>query len=188
MIRKRLMISLLTIASISQYSLGASMNTIDVETITGETRKLGDFGDAVLVIVNTASKCGFTKQYAGLVELQKDYKDKGVVVIGFPSGDFGGQELETNEAIAQFCDAKFGVDFPLMSKTHVKGEDQHPLFKILTTAENPDFTGDIRWNFEKFIVDQNGKLRRRFRSMTAPDSKKFREALDQVLSSKEAEG
>lgn len=161
------------------------MKALEVETITGEKKTLGDFGASVLVIVNTASKCGFTKQYAGLVRLQKDYKDKNVVVIGFPSGDFGGQELDSNEAIQQFCDTTFGVDFPLMAKTHVKGEKQHPLFAFLTTAENQDFKGKIRWNFEKFIVDPNGVLQRRFRSMTSPDSKKFREALDQVLSGTE---
>lgn len=176
----KLLLSLIFAAS-TQLAWGESMKNFEVETITGEKKALADYGDGVLVIVNTASKCGFTKQYKGLVKLQDDYQEKGVTVIGFPSGDFGGQELDTNEAIAQFCDTKFGVDFPLMTKTHVKGEKQHPLFKALTTAENPDFQGNIKWNFEKFIIDNNGVLRRKFRSTTAPDSKKFREALDQVL-------
>ena len=172
-----------SILAVSTTHVMASTNTHDfaAETITGETVSLGAYAGNVLVIVNTASRCGFTRQYAGLVELQEAYAEKGVVVIGFPSGNFGGQELGSNEEIAAFCEANFGVNFPLMAKTNVRGRDQHPLFAYLTSAENPDFTGSVRWNFEKFIVDQTGVLRRRFRSRTGPDDPAFREAIDQLL-------
>jgi glutathione peroxidase len=174
--------SSLLAASTTHAAAVADIYDIEVETITGKKQSLREFAGKVIVIVNTASRCGFTKQYAGLVALQKEYADKGVTVVGFPSGDFGGQELAENAAIAEFCEVNFGVDFPLMAKTSVKGDNQHPLFAYLTSAANPDFTGDIRWNFEKFIIDRNGVLQRRFRSRTTPDSKTFREALDQILS------
>ncbi len=177
---KYLLTAILTLSTTNARA-GESVHAFEVRNITGETVPLSSFAGNVLVIVNTASKCGFTRQYAGLVELQEIYADKGVTVIGFPSGNFGGQELASDEEIAEFCDATFGVNFPLMTKTHVRGDDQHPLFTYLTSADNPDFTGGIRWNFEKFIVDQHGVLRRRFRSRTAPDAPAFREAIHQLL-------
>src|SRR5690606_33215205 len=135
----------------------------------------------VLLIVNTASKCGFTKQYADLVRLQKEYADKDVVVLGFPANNFRNQEPGSNAEIAEFCSATYGVDFPMFAKVSVAGEDQAPLFTYLTTAPNPDFTGKINWNFEKFLVDENGVLQRRFRSAVNPGSDDFRQALDEIL-------
>jgi|SRR5690554_3475305 len=120
-----------------------------------------------ILIVNTASKCGYTKQYAQLEELYDTYKDE-LVIVGFPANNFGGQEPGTNEEIASFCEKNYGVSFPMAEKVSVKGKDQHELFKWLTTTDNPDFTGNIRWNFEKFLIDENGKLIHRFRSGAEP--------------------
>jgi glutathione peroxidase len=174
-------LSSMLVATASRAATPVNVHGFEVETITGEKISMQQFAGKVLVIVNTASRCGFTRQYAELVQLQKDFQDKGVVVIGFPSGNFGGQELGSNEEIAQFCEINFGVDFPLMAKSDVKGRNQHPLFAHLTSVENQDFSGDIRWNFEKFLVDRSGVMQRRFRSRTAPGSAEFRKALEQLL-------
>lgn len=126
-----------------------------------------NFKGKKVLIVNTASQCGFTPQYEQLEELFEKYNDK-VVVVGFPANNFGSQEPGSNEEIAQFCQKNYGVSFPMATKVSVKGEDQHVLFTWLTAADNPDFTGDIQWNFEKFLVDENGKLIHRFRSKVTP--------------------
>lgn len=169
--------------SVAVYSDATSIFAFKVNDITGTEVNLSDYKGKVLLIVNTASKCGFTKQYTDLVKLQKDYADKNLVVLGFPANNFGGQEPGSNEQIAEFCSASYGVDFPMFAKVSVKGKDQVPLFQYLTKAENKDFTGDIRWNFEKFLVDENGVLQRRFRSTSNPSSKVFRKALDEMLAS-----
>lgn len=142
------------------------------KTIDGKEMHLDEFRGKPLLIVNTASKCGFTKQYKELQELHKLHGEE-VVVIGFPSDNFGGQELDNNEDIAAFCEENYGVTFLLSEKVDVKGEHATPLFKYLTTAENPDFTGDIKWNFEKFVIDGDGKLTHRYRSRTNPMDKEL---------------
>lgn len=152
------------------------LNSIDGKNISLEKYK----GD-VLLIVNTASECGYTGQYAGLQELHDTYQPKGLKVLGFPANNFGGQEPGSDEEIAQFCELNFGVSFPLFSKVSVKGEDQHPLFEYLTGTENPDFSGPIGWNFEKFLIDRNGNLLRRFKSNVTPNSKELTDALESVL-------
>ncbi|SEG55047.1 glutathione peroxidase [Sphingobacterium lactis] len=136
-------------------------------SLDGKQVNLADFKGKQLLIVNTASKCGFTKQYKELQELHEQYGDK-LVVIGFPSDNFGGQEFADNQAIAEFCEKNFGVNFILAEKSDVKGEHISPLFKYLTSAENPDFKGDIKWNFEKFLIGKDGKLVHRYRSKTNP--------------------
>lgn len=138
-----------------------------VKSIEGKEFKLSKYKGKKLLIVNTASKCGFTKQYADLQKLADQYKDK-VVVIGFPANNFGGQEPGTASEIKEFCSSKFGVTFPMTEKVSVKGIDIAPIFQYLTTQENPDFTGDIKWNFEKFLIDENGKLIHRYRSAVTP--------------------
>ncbi|WFB34907.1 glutathione peroxidase [Kiritimatiellota bacterium B12222] len=177
--------TLLTIALFfclcSLHAAEKSVHDFKVVTIDGEAVNLAEYKGKVLLIVNTASKCGFTKQYADLVTLQKDYADKGVVVLGFPANNFGKQEPGSNAAIAEFCSATYGVDFPMFAKVSVKGADQDPLFTYLTQVENPDFTGDIRWNFEKFLVDQDGHLTRRFRSKANPSDTEIRGAIDVLL-------
>lgn len=135
--------------------------------IDGKQVNLSEFKGKKLLLVNTASECGFTKQYAGLQELSEKYANK-VVVIGFPANNFGGQEPGSNAEIQGFCEKNFGVTFLLAEKSSVKGDDISPLFKYLTTTENVDFTGDIKWNFEKFLIDERGNLIHRFRSKTEP--------------------
>lgn len=139
----------------------------NMKTLAGKKLDLSQFKGKKLLIVNTASKCGFTKQYGDLEKLSEQYKGK-VVVIGFPANNFGGQEPGTNDEIATFCKDQWAVTFPMSSKVSVKGLDIDPLFQYLTTADNPDFTGEIKWNFEKFLIDENGKLIHRFRSAVTP--------------------
>lgn len=137
------------------------------KTIDGKEIKLSKFKGKKILIVNTASKCGYTKQYEDLEKLHKQY-GKDVVLIGFPSGNFGGQELGTNAEIKEFCTSKFNTTFLIAEKTQVKGKEMSPLFSYLTSQENPDFTGDIKWNFEKFLIDEKGQLVHRFRSAIKP--------------------
>ena len=138
-----------------------------IKSLDGKTLDLSKYKGKKILIVNTASKCGHTPQYEGLEKLASQYKDK-LVVIGFPANNFGGQEPGTNQQIMEFCKKTYSVTFPMAGKVSVKGDDIHPLFKYLTTAENPDFTGEIKWNFEKFLIDENGKLIHRFRSKVQP--------------------
>jgi glutathione peroxidase len=142
------------------------------KTIDGKEVKLSSFKGKKILIVNTASKCGFTPQYEDLEKLHQQYGNE-VVLIGFPAGNFGGQELSTNTEIQAFCKKNFGVTFLLSEKSSVKGEDISPLFAYLTSAENPDFTGEIKWNFEKFLIDEHGKLVHRFRSKVTPMSEEI---------------
>jgi len=144
----------------------------NLKSIDGKPLNLAKYKGKKILIVNTASECGFTPQYAELEKLSKQYKDK-LVVIGFPANNFGGQEPGADLQIKEFCQKNYGVTFPLASKLSVKGEDIDPMFKYLTTAENPDFTGDIKWNFEKFLIDENGKLIHRFRSAVKPLSEEL---------------
>ncbi len=149
------------------FSAPSSVYDFKLKTIDGKNFNLAAYKGKKLLIVNTASKCGFTPQYAELQKLADQYKDK-VVVVGFPANNFGGQEPGANLAIKEFCQKNYGVTFPLSEKVSVKGDDISPLFKFLTTTENPDFTGEIKWNFEKFLIDENGKLVHRFRSSVKP--------------------
>lgn len=137
------------------------------KTIDGKEVKLSKFKGKKILIVNTASKCGYTPQYEDLEKLHQRY-GKDLVLIGFPAGNFGGQELSTNTEIQAFCKKNFGVTFLLSEKVSVKGNDIDPLFKYLTAASNPDFTGEIKWNFEKFLINEKGQLVHRFRSKVTP--------------------
>lgn len=145
----------------------SSVYDFSFKTIDGKEINLSEFKGKKLLIVNTASKCGFTPQYKELEELHKKYGEN-VVVIGFPSGNFGNQEFLNNEDIAEFCEENYGVSFLISEKTEVKGEKISPLFKYLIEQDNPDFKGDINWNFEKFLIDENGKLVHRYRSKIKP--------------------
>lgn len=144
-----------------------SVYDFTIKTIDGKTVKLSAFKGKKILIVNTASKCGYTPQYEDLEKLHQQY-GKDVVLIGFPAGNFGGQELATNSEIQDFCKKNFGVTFILSEKVSVKGTDITPLFSYLTTTENPDFTGDIKWNFEKFLINEKGELVHRYRSAVKP--------------------
>ena len=138
-----------------------------IELLTGGELDLKTLQGKKVLIVNTASECGFTGQYENLQKLATQNKDK-LVLIGFPANNFGGQEPGTNNEISTFCKKNYGVDFIMSQKVSVKGDDQTELFKWLTSQPNPDFTGSIKWNFEKFLIDENGKLVRRYRSTTDP--------------------
>lgn len=157
---------------ISLLAGAPSIYQFKVTSIDGGAIDLKQFKGKKILIVNTASKCGYTPQYAELQQLADRYKDK-IVVIGFPANNFGGQEPGSNTDIQQFCQKNYGVTFPLSEKISVKGDDIDPLFQYLTSAENPDFTGEIKWNFEKFLIDENGKLIHRFRSKVKPMSEEI---------------
>lgn len=159
----------LVFAAVMLMNRADNVHDFTITSIEGEQVALSQFKGKKLLIVNTASECGFTKQYAGLQELSEKYADK-VVVIGFPANNFGGQEPGSNEEIQGFCEKNFGVTFLLAEKSSVKGGDISPLFDYLTKAVNPDFTGAINWNFEKFLIDEQGNLIHRFRSKVEPMS------------------
>ena len=154
-----------------------TMNSID-----GKPLPLASFQGKVLLIVNVASKCGFTPQYEGLEAVYEKFKDQGLVIVGFPANNFMAQEPGTNEEIKTFCSTKYNVKFPLYSKISVKGDDKAPLYQFLTdTAANPKTGGEIKWNFTKFLVDRNGKVIARFESPVKPDSPEVIGAIEKAL-------
>ena len=152
---------------------------IGVTRIDGVATNLAGYRGQVMLIVNVASKCGFTGQYAGLQKLYETYKDRGLVVLGFPANDFKGQEPGTNEEIAQFCSEQYNVTFPMYAKITVKEPDMHPLYRLLTT--HPKFGGAITWNFNKFLVGRDGSIVARFGSPTTPESREVVDAIEQAL-------
>jgi glutathione peroxidase len=131
--------------------------------------------------MNVASRCGFTPQYSALESLYEKYKDQGLVILGFPANNFGAQEPGTNAEIKSFCTLKYNVTFPMFAKVSVKGADTTPLYQYLTQQANPTFTGDIKWNFTKFLVDRSGKVVARFESRVKPDSPEVVEAIEKLL-------
>lgn len=150
-----------------------SVYDFTVKTIRGEEQSLADYRGKVLLIVNTASKCGFTPQYKELQELYEQYRDRGFVVLGFPCNQFGHQEPGTEEEIEQFCQVNYGVTFPMFAKVDVNGENAHPLFQYLKEKAPGVFgTKAIKWNFTKFLVDRNGNVVARFASQTKPSELK----------------
>lgn len=180
---KKVWLSLLGIAAAG--AAAGSIFDFSVETITGETKTLSEYKGQVLLIVNTASKCGFTKQYAGLQELYEKQKDRGLVVLGFPANNFMRQEPGTNAEIQQFCSARFNVTFPMFGKISVKGKGIHPLYAWLTGHPNGD---KVSWNFNKFLVGRDGDLIAHFGSRTSPDSENLTAAIEQALQPQNEEG
>lgn len=159
-----------------------SIYQITTKTISGEEQSLSDYKGKVLLIVNTASKCGFTGQYDGLQKLYEKYEPQGLVVLGFPSNDFLRQEPGSNEEIQSFCRLNYGVTFPMFDKVSVKGKEQHPLYSFLTSKQtNPEFSGKISWNFNKFLIGRDGKIVNRFGSRVEPESKEMTEAIEKEL-------
>lgn len=146
-----------------------SIYDFSAKTIDGTEKSLADYKGKALLIVNTASKCGFTPQYEGLEELYKKYKDRGFVVLAFPCNQFNSQDPGTNEEISEFCEVNFGVSFPLFRKVDVKGDNAHPLFKYLTRETKGMVTNEIKWNFTKFLVNKNGEVVDRFAPQTNPE-------------------
>lgn len=157
---------------IAQTTAEQTIYDFKVKALDGSIINFADYRGRKILIVNTASKCGYTSQYEGLEKLYEQYKSK-LVVIGFPANNFGWQEPGTNDSIAAFCKKNYGVTFPMAAKISVKGDSIEPVFKWLIQQPNPDFTGDIKWNFEKFLIDENGKLIHRFRSKIKPGSEEI---------------
>src|SRR3954449_4234217 len=169
------MVSAMAFAASSIYDF--TLNTID-----GAAAPLSAYKGKVVLLVNVASKCGYTPQYAGLEKLYEKYKDKGFVIVGVPANNFMQQEPGTNEEIKTFCSRKYNVSFPMMSKVSVLGEDKTPLYRYLTDKNSdPKFAGDIKWNFTKFLFDRNGNAVARFEPAVTPDSAEVQAAVESAL-------
>ena len=155
---------------------------IPVTTIDGRETTLAEWAGHVLLIVNVASECGLTEQYRALQELQEEFAMRGFFVLGFPCNQFGGQEPGTEEQIADFCDANYGVTFPLFAKIDVNGESAHPLYRRLTQVADADGeAGDVAWSFEKFVIDDSGEIVGRFRPRTEPDDDAIIDLIEEHL-------
>jgi len=160
----------------------SSVYEFTLNSIDGAPAPLSGFKGKVVLLVNVASKCGYTPQYAGLEKLYETYKDKGFVIVGVPANNFGAQEPGTNEEIKTFCSRTYNVTFPMMSKVSVKGSDKTPLYQYLTDASaNPKTGGEIKWNFTKFLIDRKGNIAARFESAVTPDSTDMVKAIEQAL-------
>ncbi len=156
-----------------------------MKDIDGKDVKLKKYKGDVLLVVNTASKCGYTPQYEGLQAIYTKYKDQGFYVLGFPANNFGGQEPGKESEIKEFCESKYKVTFPMFAKISVKGDDQNELYKFLTAKEtNPKFAGDISWNFNKFLVNRKGEIVARFSSKDTPESETVTQAIEKYLKDK----
>lgn len=162
-------------------AVAGSLYEIPLKDIDGQSTSLKAYQGKVILLVNVASQCGYTRQYKPLEALYRKYKDRGLVVVGVPSNDFGGQEPGTPEEIKQFCSSKFDVTFPLLEKVKVKpGPDQHPLYAALT-GKDAAFPGEVKWNFTKFLIGRDGKVRARFQSGDEPDSPAVIQAIEAAL-------
>jgi glutathione peroxidase len=155
-----------------------NISDIIVKTMDGTDKPLSDYKGKVLLIVNVASKCGFTPQYEGLENLYEKYKDKGFEILAFPCNDFGGQEPGSNEEIKNFCSTKYNVSFTLFDKIKVLGDSKSPLYTKLIQAEP---VGDISWNFEKFVIDKNGNVTARYKSKTKPEDGEITSVIENLL-------
>lgn len=159
-----------------------------VKTIDGKPQALSQYRGKVVMIVNVASRCGYTPQYEQLEAIYKQYADRGFVILGFPANNFGHQEPGTDSEIKTFCTSKYDVTFPMMSKISVLGDDKAPLYKFLTEPPTAgDFAGDIGWNFTKFLVDRNGNVIARYSSKVKPDDQKVTDEIEKALDAKPAE-
>lgn len=152
-----------------------------VNNIDGKAVKLADYAGKVLLVVNVASECGYTPQYAGMQKLHEKYKDKGLRVLGFPANNFGGQEPGDAAAIKRFCSTRYKVTFDLFAKVSAGGADIHPFLKHLTADANPKLKGGIEWNFEKFLINKKGELIARFKSGVEPDADELVKAIEKAL-------
>ena len=162
-----------------------SIYDVSIQALDGSPADLTQYNDKTVLLVNVASKCGLTPQYAGLQELHEQYAEKGFAVLGFPCNQFGAQEPGSPDEIAMFCESSYGVTFPLFSKIEVNGEGRHALYEELTAhADDEGEAGDIQWNFEKFLVSRDGEVVRRFRPLTTPDDAGLVSAIEDQLEGK----
>lgn len=179
---KPIIAAALTLTALTAFA--ASLYELPLKDIAGKDISLKAYQGKVLLIVNVASKCGYTKQYAPLQATYEKFKDQGLVILGFPSNDFGGQEPGSNQEIQQFCSSKFAVTFPLFDKVGVKaGATQSPLYAALT-GKDATFPGEVKWNFGKFLIGRDGKVLARFNSGDEPDSEKVAKAIEAALAAK----
>ena len=178
---KSLIASIIAMTAIAASA--QSIYDIKLKDIDGKDTTLAAYKGNAVLIVNVASKCGFTKQYTGLEATYQKYKAQGFAVLGFPCNQFGGQEPGTNEDIKQFCSSKYSVTFPLFDKIEVNGENRHPLYVALAGKDSP-FPGDIKWNFNKFLVGKDGKIVKRFDSKVAPESEELTKAIEAAIAAK----
>jgi glutathione peroxidase len=173
-------VAFLTVATASAAEEAPmSVHDFTMKDINGKPKPLSDYKGKVLLIVNVASRCGYTPQYEGLEKVYEKYAPQGLVVLGFPSNDFMGQEPGTEAEIKTFCETKYKVTFPLFSKIKVKGKDKEPLYKHLTEGR-----GEVSWNFNKFLVDRSGKVLTHFESKDAPESATVTDAIETALAQK----
>ncbi len=158
-------------------AFAASLHDFSMNDIDGKPFAMKNLHGKAVLVVNVASKCGYTPQYAGLESLYQKYKDRGLVIVGVPANNFGGQEPGTNEEIKTFCSRKYSVTFPMLSKVSVKGADMVPLYGFLTSAKG----GDVKWNFTKFLVGKDGQVLGRFEPAVAPDAPELAAAIESAL-------
>jgi glutathione peroxidase len=180
---RKLSLILMLCFAVTAFAAGANgVYQFTMKSIDGQPVKLKSYKGKVVLLVNVASRCGYTPQYAGLEKLYEQYKDRGFVIVGVPANNFAQQEPGTNEEIKKFCSTKYNVTFPMMAKVSVKGDDKTPLYQFLTsTTEDPQFGGEIKWNFTKFLVGRNGKLVARFEPAVTPDSPQVTAAIESAL-------
>lgn len=180
-VRGYLLSGALLIMAGSLLAASPGVYSFTLNSIDGKPAPLASYKGKVVLIVNVASQCGYTPQYSALEATYEKYKDQGFVILGFPANNFGAQEPGTNEEIKTFCTRKYSVSFPMYSKISVKGDDQSPLYTYLTKDTGPGMTGDIKWNFTKFLVDRNGNVVQRFESAVKPDSPEVIAAIEKQL-------
>ena len=180
--RKLTLLLSLCVATVCLAIPAKGVYSFTLKSIDGQPVSLRSYRGKVLLLVNVASKCGYTPQYAGLESLYEKYKDRGLVIVGIPANNFASQEPGTNEEIKKFCSSKYNVSFPMMAKVSVLGDDKTPLYQFLTDkSQDPQFGGDIKWNFTKFLVDRKGNLVARFEPNVTPDSPEVQTAIESAL-------
>jgi glutathione peroxidase len=175
------LVALSVLALSSAVFAASSIYDFTLPSIDGKPAPLATYKGKVMLVVNVASRCGFTPQYTALESTYEKYKDQGFVILGFPANNFGHQEPGTNAEIKTFCTTKYNVTFPMYSKISVKGEDEAPLYQYLTKDANPAVAGEIQWNFTKFLVDRNGHVVNRFEPDVTPDSPQVIAAIEKAL-------
>lgn len=178
----RTVVAFLFLCVAMSFAADKSVYDFTLNSIDGQPTSLGSYKGKVLLVVNVASRCGYTPQYSALEAVYEKYKDRGLVIVGVPANNFGAQEPGTNEEIKTFCTRKYNVQFPMMSKVSVKGSDTTPLYQYLTDPSlNPKTGGEIKWNFTKFLFDRNGNIVARFEPDVTPDSPQVVAAIEKAL-------
>jgi glutathione peroxidase len=180
--RKLLLTIFLCLIAATATAQSKSIYDFTMKSIDGQPVSLKGYSGKVVMVVNVASRCGYTPQYTALESIYEKYKDRGLVIVGVPANNFAQQEPGTNEEIKKFCSTKYNVSFPMMSKVSVKGDDKTPLYQYLTDpALDPKFSGDIKWNFTKFLFDRQGNPVARFEPATTPDAPEVQAAIETAL-------